>query len=195
MLCVSFEIIGVSDLMFGKNVTEKKRDDETHEQKEFRTWQQKVHLTTDGQCFIQPFALKNCLESAARWLSMSIPGEGKKTFTKRFTSGVLVTEKMLLVDSKGKPLTIDDVEPIEIFAPSDGQRGSKKRVVRIFPTIHEWRSKGEAYLFDSKITEDVFRRHITAAGKFVGFGSMRVENGGINGRFAVENLSSKEIEM
>lgn len=195
MLLVTFDIIGAADLMFGKNVSEKKRDDETHEQKEARCWQQKVHVTADGQCFIQPFALKNCLESAARWLSMSIPGEGKKTFTKRFTSGVLVTEKMLLSDVKGNPLTMKDVDPIEIFAPSDGQRGSKKRVIRIFPTLHDWRTSGEAYLFDSKITEDVFLRHITAAGKFVGFGSMRVENGGINGRFSVENLTSKEMEM
>jgi hypothetical protein len=185
-------LIGMSDLMFGTHVTTPKRDDETHDQYEERTWQHKVRLLDDVP-FLQPFALKNALESASKWLAMKIPGEGKKTFTKRFASGVLVTEKMPLVDSKGKPLSIDDVEPVRIFAPSDGVRGSGKRVFRIFPTVHEWQTTCEIVVFDNKISNTVLEKHLVAAGKFIGFGSMRVENGGINGRFHVEDLKVEDI--
>ena len=40
--------------------------------------------------------------------------------------------------------------------------------------------------FDQRLTEEVVRAHIEEAGKFIGFGSMRVENGGVAGRFAVK---------
>jgi len=188
------KLTGVSDVMFGAHVSEAKKSDETHDQYEERTWQQKVRTLKDGQVFIQPFALKNALESAAKWLSMGIPGEGKKTFTKRFASGVLVAEKMPLFDGDGKPLTIDDVEPIRIFAPSDGQRGSGRRVFRVFPTVHEWQCETEIIILDGKITETVLEKHLIAAGKFIGFGSMRAENGGINGRFSVDDLALEAIE-
>lgn len=186
-------LIGMSDLMFGTHVSVSKRDDETHDQYEERTWKHKVRVDGNGVVYIQPFALKNAFESAAKWLSMSIPGEGKKTFTKRFASGVLVVEKMPLLDAKGKPLTIDDVEPMRIFAPSDGQRGSGRRVFRIFPTVHDWQTSCEIIIFDNKISETVLEKHLTAAGRFIGFGSMRVENGGINGRFDVQGLKVEDV--
>jgi hypothetical protein len=194
MLKATVDLFGMADLLFGTHVSEKKRDDETHDQFEERTWEQKVRTTKDGQLFLQPFALKNALESAARWLSMSIPGEGKKTFTKRFTSGILIVEKMLLTDSKGKALVIGNVDPVRIFAPSDGKRGSGRRVFRIFPTVREWQTTAEIMIFDNKITEPVLEKHLVAAGRFTGFGSMRVENGGINGRFAVEGLKVAEVD-
>ena len=31
-------------------------------------------------------------------------------------------------------------------------------------------------------------------GKFVGFGSMWVENGGVNGRFLIENFTTEPLE-
>jgi len=212
MLQVTFTLAGVSDLMFSKYVAEKKRDDETHDQHERRTWPQKVAVTDDGQCFLQPFALKNCLESAAKWLSLKIPGERNKTFTKRFLSGILVSEKLLLTNAKGKPLTMGDVstrlmervstgivdhgdiDPMELFVPSDGVRGSGKRVIKVFPTLHEWQAAAEIVVFDNKITEEVMHRHLEAAGKFIGLGAMRAGNGGINGRFSVEDLKAEKVE-
>jgi len=185
---------GIADLMFGAHVANIKRDDETHDQYEERTWQGKVRVNGDGQVYLQPFALKNALESAAKWLSMSIPGEGKKTFTKRFASGVLVAERMLLYTAAGDPITIEDVEPLKIFAPSDGQRGSGRRVFRVFPLVRDWQTQAEIVVFDNKITDAVLEKHLVAAGKFIGFGSMRVENGGINGRFAVSDLKVVETE-
>ena len=193
MLQVTCTLNGVSDLMFSKYVPEQKRDDETHDQRERRTWPQKVAVTDAGQCFLQPFALKNCLESAAKWLSLKIPGERSKTFTKRFLSGVLVTEKLLLADGNGG-LSMDDIDPMELFVPSDGVRGSGKRVIKMFPTLHSWQCEASLLVFDNKITEDVMARHLDAAGKFIGMGAMRAENGGINGRFSVADLVCDEIK-
>lgn len=198
MLVYSAELTGFSDLMFGKHVPGERDDKETHEQYAQRTWTQKVGTNTEGQLQLSPFALKNCLESAAAWLSRKIPGEGKKTFTKRFKSAIIVESPLLLSDSQGNPLTIEDVEPIELFVPSNGQRDGSTRVIRIFPTVHEWATTVELIGFDDKITGDVMRDHLIAAGRFIGFGPMRVQNGGINGRFLVSNfqaVENKELEL
>ena len=180
--------------MFGKHVAEPKKDDETNEMHEERTWQQKVNVNGDGQLYMQPFACKNSLESAAKWLKRKIKGENRATYIKRFVSGVICTELLLLEDHSGKPLTLDDVDPVRLFVPSNGERGSGKRVFKIFPTVHEWSARGSIIVFDSKITEDVLRDHLVAVGRFIGWGSMRVENGGINGRFKVDNFAAQEIE-
>ena len=180
-------ITGISDFMFGKKETSTRGDNETHDQFTNRVWREQIH-NNNGECFIQPFAFKNALESAARWLSMGIPGEGKKTFTKRFASGILVVDRMPLMNAKGRPVVVDDVEPLRIFAPSDGKRGSGKRVWRIFPTVHNWNTVAIVHVLDDKISEKVLQSHLKAAGQFIGLGSMRVENGGINGRFDVTSV-------
>ena len=176
-----------SDLMFGRYRPEIKEKGETHEQHEQRTWREKVSRTPEGVCYLQPFALKNAFESAGKWLGMKIPGEGKKTFTDRFRKAVLVVDRMLLTNN-GKPVMIDDVEPRSLHVPSDGRRGSAKRVVRIFPTITQWETEIAIHVLDGKIDKDVLLDHLECCGDFIGFGSMRVENGGINGRFAVDSL-------
>ncbi|KKM99274.1 hypothetical protein LCGC14_1149490 [marine sediment metagenome] len=195
MLLCKFTVVGISDLMFGMYVSERKKDDETHDQHERRTWRKKVAVATDGQCFLQPFALKNGLESASQWLSLKIPGESRKTFTKRFIAGILVVDKLLLYKADGSRITLDDVEGRELFVPSDGKRGGSKRVIKIFPTITEWRADAVVHVFDNKITGDVMERHLDAFGKFIGFGSMRVQNGGINGRCAIEEFAAEEVEV
>lgn len=186
MKTVSFSLTSMpgSPLFFGKPVFEARRSDETHAQLDDRTWRQKVATNDRGQVLIQPFALKNCLESAARRLQMKVPSL-KGTFTKLFTQGILVTDEILLFGRNKKPVTIDDVSPLRLFVPSDGKRGSGKRVERIFPELREWQGKATIYVLDNKITDEVLRTHLTEAGKFIGFGSMRCENGGINGRFEV----------
>ena len=191
MKTYTVEINGVSDFMFGKHPHSKKQSNETHDQYTERVWREQVHHH-NGECFIQPFAFKNALESAARWLSMGIPGEGKKTFTKRFQSGVIIVDRMMLMSGKGRAITIDDVEPVWIFAPSDGKRGSGKRVWRIFPTVHEWKTTVKVVVLDDKIDKDVLEAHCEAAGSFVGLGSMRVENSGINGRFEVVKITEEK---
>lgn len=190
MQTVTLKLTGLggsaSPLFFGKPVFEKKGTNETHEQHEERTWKLKVGQTDSGQVYLQPFALKNALESAASRIGMKVPGQRMATFTKLFRQGILVVDQMLLFNpTTGKPVTIAEITPLRLFVPSDGKRGSGKRVERIFPELRGWTTEATIHLVDPKITEDVLRTHAEEAGKFIGFGSMRVENGGINGRFEV----------
>lgn len=180
-----FTLTGASPVMFGKAVMERKKSDETHEQFEERTWKLKVPVDESGQVYINPFALKNGLESAGSRLNMKLTG--KATYTKLFRQGVLVVSPLLLFSpTTGNPITIDDIKPIPIFAPSDGKRGGPKRVMRVFPELRGWTCEAIVTALDGRLTREVIQKHIEEAGKFIGFGSMRVENGGINGRFSVQ---------
>lgn len=178
-----FRLTSISPILFGAPVLEERKSDETHEQREARQWPSKVHQMSDGQAYIQPFALKNALESAGSRLGMKLTG--KATYTKLFRQGVMVVEPMLLEKPSGDKVTIKDINPRLLFVPSDGKRGSGKRVMKIFPELMEWSTIATITVLDQRITEEVMLKHLEEAGKFIGFGSMRVENGGITGRFAV----------
>lgn len=181
---VKFSVHSVSPMFFGAPVFETKKSDETHEQREERLWRDKVRVNKNGHVYIQPFALKNALEAAGSRLNMKLTG--KATYTKLFRQGIVINDDIVLHSRDGKPITIDSIVPVPMFVPSDGKRGSGKRVMRIFPQIAEWHADVEIMCFDQRLTEDVVRAHLEEAGKFIGFGSMRVENGGVAGRFAVE---------
>lgn len=185
-------LTGVSEMFFGRPVLEPKLKNETHEQHDARTAPQKVYVEQIGErkgtVYIQPFALKNGLESAAKRIQRPIPGQGKSTYSKLFRQGVMCVEKIYLTDHAGKPLTLDDVKMLRIFVPSDGKRGSGKRVWRTFPQVTEWAAVGVIHIVDPKIDEEILTEHLVEFGQYIGMGSMRVENGGIAGRFAVESV-------
>lgn len=180
---LNFNLSSASPLFFGAPVFEKKKSDETHEQHEERCWKMKVRKTEDGQVFIPPFALKNALEAAGSRLGMKLTG--KATYTKLFRQGIMINEDIRLFSRDGRPVTIESVSPIPMFVPSDGKRGSGKRVMRIFPQLTAWSATVEVICFDQRLTKEVVQTHLEEAGKFIGFGSMRVENGGVAGRFSV----------
>ncbi len=118
---------------------------------------------------------------------MKVPGVsgGKATFTKLFRQGIVAYGPFALTNHKGKEYTIKDVQPKPLSVPSDGKRGGPKRVVRWFPFLTEWQTTIEISVLDERITDEITREHLQAVGMFIGFGSMRVENGGLNGRFEV----------
>lgn len=180
---MKFNIVSAACMFFGAPVFEKRKSDETHEQLEERVWRQKVRTNDRGQVYIQPFALKNALEAAGSRLNMKLTG--KATYTKLFRQGITINEDILLYTHEGKPVTIENIVPIPMFVPSDGKRGSGKRVMRIFPQLQAWQAEVEILIFDQRLTREVVRTHLEEAGRFIGFGSMRVENGGVAGRFAV----------
>jgi hypothetical protein len=57
---------------------------------EKRTWRERLHVNEQDEVIIPGIALQNCIKEAAKFLSISIPGKGKSTFTKHFESGVSV---------------------------------------------------------------------------------------------------------
>ena len=170
----------VSPYSQSKHYTTGKLAKELPKDYEARTWRDRLHTTAAGEVFIPPMSFKNCLSEAARFLSVQIPGKGKSTYTKHFEAGVLVTDALHLGIKAG------DVKGEWLFVPSDGIRGSGKRVDKCFPVIHEWGGDVTFHILDETITEDVFMNHLQQAGAFIGVGRFRPRNNGFYGRFKVE---------
>ena len=164
-----------------------KKEKESHNDYENRTWRNKAHVTEDGFIFIPPMAFKNCLDECAKYLSIQIKGKGRNTYTKHFTAGVLVTDPLVLLIKK------DEVKENRLFLPSDGRKGGTTRVPKSFPIIHNWEGDVVWNIFDETITKDVFQYHLKQAGMFIGVGMFRPRNGGYFGRFDVEKFDWQEI--
>lgn len=166
-----------------------KKPKETHADFEQRIWIEKAHIDEDGQIFIPPMAFKQSLDAAAKYLSIQIPGRGKATYTKHFVSGVLCFKPVML------GLKQDAITPNEVLCNADGVRGSGKRVMRIFPEIRAWSADVEFTILDDTITEDVFLRVLEEAGKLIGVGQFRPQNGGYKGRWNIEGHEWIEAEQ
>lgn len=164
-----------------------KKDKESHHDYEKRTWRDRLHADSEGIVYIPPMAFKNALSEIAKFLSMSIPGKGKATYTKHFEAGVLVMDPSPLGIKK------EEVDGEWLFVPSDGRRGGGSRVPKCFPRINNWKAKATFYVLDETITQPVFEKHLTEAGAFIGIGRFRPRNNGFYGRFKV--LSTKWIDQ
>ncbi len=160
-----------------KYISEKRRDAELHKDHEARCWRQRLHSNAEGNAIIPPMALKNCLSEAAKFLGMKIPGRGNNQYTKHFEAGVMVTTPVDL------GVKVADVEGEWLFVPSDGKRGGGSRVEKCFPKIDQWSGKATFYILDDRVTQEVFEKTLTEAGKFIGLGRFRPKNNGYYGRF------------
>lgn len=165
-----------------------KLDREGHDDYERRTWREKCTTDDNGVICIPSMALKQMLDSSAKLLGIQIPGKGKNTYTKHFKAGVICQNDVSIGIHK------DDVKSITINANADGVRGSGKRVKRTFPLIPEWSGVAQFAIFDDTITKEVFERHLKEAGRFVGIGRFRPENGGFNGRFEAKDFRWSELK-
>lgn len=159
-----------------------KKDQETHEQYRDRTWREHLHFDDDGEVFIPPMSIKNCLSNAAKRLGMKVVGKGQKTYSNYFASGVLVVEPVMLGIKK------DDVPGEKLFLPADGKPGAGSRVTKIYPRIDKWKGTAKVIVLDGIITEKVFLKHLEEAGKYVGLGRFRPANNGFYGRFQVNDV-------
>jgi hypothetical protein len=172
----------VSPYSQSRHYTTEKLDKELAKDYEARTWRDRLHVDNNGEVYIPPMSFKNCLSEAAKFLGIQIPGKGKSTYTKHFEAGVLVTDALSL------GIKAADVKGEWLFVPSDGIRGSGKRVDKCFPVIHEWAGEVAFHVLDETITEDVFKKHLTQAGAFIGIGRFRPRNNGFYGRFSVDSV-------
>lgn len=182
MKTATVTIRGVSPYSQSKHYTTEKLAKENAKDYEARTWRDRLHVTDDGSVFIPPMSFKNCLSEAAKFLGIQIPGKGKSTYTKHFEAGVLVTDAMIL------PIKKEEVKGEWLFVPSDGVRGSGKRVDKCFPVIHEWGGEVTFYVLDETVTEEVFSNVLEQAGAFIGIGRFRPRNNGFYGRFRVDYI-------
>ena len=162
------------------------RDDDFEE----RTWIHKMSVGENGNVIIQAAAFKGCLVGAGMYLGMKIPGQGNKTFTQKFKSGVMVLDHL----DTGVPKS--DIIKVPLFVPSDGKSGGKgTRVVRNFPTISEWNGDVVFHVFDNTISKDILMTHLECMGMFIGVGNYRPQNGGTNGRFKCTKLKWESVTL
>lgn len=187
MTQITCTLVGVSPLGFNAAVQSKKKTGEGHDVFEERTWRERMHTNGDGKVFLLPSAIKNCLISVAKYLSESVPGKGKATYTKHFKSGVQAQEPLLL-NVKAK-----DINGVKIHVPSDGKPGGGTRVWKTFPTLDTWETKITLIINDPIIKPELVERYLQAAGIFIGLGTYRPQNGGHQGRFTVKDFKSETI--
>jgi hypothetical protein len=166
----------------GRKIQSPRTERETAPDHELRTWRERLHVDPNGFVFIPPMAFKNCLSETAKFISMQIPGKGKSTYTKHFEAGLLITDPLVL------PIKAADVQGEWLFVPTDGRRGSGKRVDKCFPVIQSWEGDVTCYVLDDALTEPVLKYHWEQAGKFIGIGRFRPRNNGYYGRFEVRSI-------
>ena len=178
-------IVGITPLSQSRQHDEPKLEGERPDDYDKRTWRSKLNISErDGKqtVVIPAHGLHQAIASAAKYSKRQIPGQGKATWTAKFTAGITLLEDPALNIA---PATVDAVT---ISANADGIRGSGKRVPRKFPVMPKWSATFDVIVLDPIITEEIFREMLAAAGMFVGIGRFRPEKGGTNGRFRVESI-------
>jgi hypothetical protein len=179
------DLKSISPLSFSKHHTTEFLEKEGRDAYEDRTWRGRIHADENGNVIIPPMMFKNCLSAAAKFLGMGIPGKGKSTYTKHVEAGVMCVQPITL------PMLVTDVPSERLFVPSDGIRGSGKRVWRNFPFIQSWAGPLEIIVTDETVTAKVLQYHLEQAGSLVGIGRFRPRNNGYYGRFTVRSM--KEV--
>lgn len=164
-----------------------KKDKERPDDYDERTWREHCHAGDDGQVYIPPMVFKNCLDEAAKFLAISIPGKGKATWTKHFEAGVLVIEPMPLGIAKA------DLVAERVFVDSNGRRNSGTRVWRKYPIVPKWAGTVTFHIIDNILTETIFAQHLREAGSLIGIGRFRPRNRGFYGRFKVDSVSWQDL--
>jgi hypothetical protein len=181
MKTISVTIEGVSPISFSAPIQSPKNQGEAHDVYEERTWRERMHVE-NNEVFIPPGAMKGCLQDAAKYLSETVPGKGKSTYTKHFEAGVMIIQPLLLGI---KPA---DVGCDKRFVPSDGKPGGGKRVWKNFPIIMPpWTCDGEILVLDPMLEDKTnkVQEYLEYGGKLIGMGRFRPRNRGFYGRFKV----------
>lgn len=183
-------IQSVSPYSASRAHTEEKLAKETHDDYDLRTWRHKLtYRESNGikTVVIPSGGMKQAIDGAAKMTGGKIPGKGNATYSKLFTTGVLVEDDIDL------GVNVNDVGSIRIHANADGVRGSGKRVFRTFPIIPVWSGVAHILITDPDLPDAVFERVVEAAGRCQGLGRWRPEKGGSNGRFAVTKFEWSEV--
>lgn len=176
-------ITGISPLSQSRQHDDPKLEGESHTDYDTRTWLSKLNVDPKtGHVIIPAHGMHQALVAAARYSGEQIPGQGKKTWTAKFTTGIAFLSD---IDTGLRP---EDAQQIVISANADGVRGSGKRVPRRFPIFYDWSASFDVMILDPIITEAQFRKVLETAGMFIGIGRFRPEKGGMNGRWRIETI-------
>ena len=162
-----------------KKIQSVRGDKDDFKEFEQRTWKERCHVDSKGELFIPPMQFKKALEGAGSALRMVIPGKSPSEYGKRFKSGVLVSDPLML------GIMLDQVEGEWLFLEGSPGTQKKTRVDKCMPFIREWSGEVTYYILDDIITESVFEKHLIESGNFVGIGRFRPAVGGFYGRYKI----------
>jgi hypothetical protein len=188
MIRCNCRIVGISPFSFSAPVRTPRNTGEGFDQWEQRIWHERIHKNAAGEAFIPPTALKNCLSEVAKYLSESVPGKGKATYTKHFEAGISVIEPLML------GVQADKIDGERLFLPADGKRGSGKRVWKVYPYLPEWSANAEILVLDPIIKPEKVQEYASFAGQFIGMGRFRPRNNGFYGRFRIEDFEHSDVK-
>lgn len=179
-------LVGIAPYSQSRDHDEPEMEGESRDAYDKRTWRSKLTVAKrDGKntIVVPAHGLHQSIIAAAKYSKRQIPGQGKATWTQKFSSGIAFLED--------PALDIDpaDVTHVTLSCNADGVRGSGKRVTRRFPIVPEWQFTTDAYVLDPIVTPEVFREMVEIAGMFIGIGRFRPEKGGTNGRFKIGAMS------
>ena len=169
-----------------------KKDREGDDAYDERTWRDHANVDEKGEVVIPSFALKQAIDMAAQKLGMKVPGRGSTRYKGLFTSGLIVDNDLKLMNGTGEPFTKDMATIIILSCNPAGERGGGKRVLRRFPLFFDWHAEARLLIVDEALSPSVVEQHLVMAGRVVGLGRFRPENGGSNGRFTVTNFKEEE---
>ena len=190
MLVATFTLVGISPYSQSRPIQSTRDPNESHDEYDKRCWQEHCHVDADGQVFIPPAAIKQCISDTAQYLSIKIPGKRNATYSKHFKSGIIVDPEPMKVG-----MHIDDMEVERLYLNADGKRGSGTRVWRHMPKINNWLIQVKVFIPDIEIGEKIFEKILIAAGQFTGLGRYRPQNGGWYGRFIIKDLVFSKQEL
>ena len=74
----------------------RKQSKETHDDYDNRIWREKTTTDETGQIVVPAASFKQAIDSAAKMLSIQIPGKGKATYTKEFVRGIAIFDPLPL---------------------------------------------------------------------------------------------------
>lgn len=159
-----------------------KLEKESHDDAEKRTWREKARYNAEGFAIIDPMQFKFSIAAAPKFSGEKITGRGNATWTKHFEAGLMIVDPIVTT------YTRETIGETWVYVNADGRRGGGTRVMRCFPTIHEWKGKLPIHVLDPTITEEILKKYIIEAGSFIGIGQFRPQVGGTNGRFALKKI-------
>ena len=190
---VTFTIVGVSPLSFGRPIQTPREAGEDHNDYDQRVWRERCHTNGD-KIFIPPTMMKKCVDAAAAQRKDAVPGKKGATFTKFFLSGTMITDPIILhmPTDRGKlgpELSVETVlkTPERVYCNADGKKNSGTRVWRHFPHIPQWAGIVHMHILDPTLQSYAERieEYAIGAGQFVGLGRWAPRVGGYYGRFNV----------
>lgn len=187
MYRATVKITGQAPLAQSRKHDTPKLDGESHEELDIRTWREKCNYDEHGTVFVPAMAFKQAMDKAAQRLAIQDPDNKRALMTKYFVSDVICEQNLSIGIHK------DAMPSIRINANSDGRRGSGSRVPRILPQTPTWDGTTSFLVMDEKVKPEMFERVLITAGRSVGVGQFRPENGGLNGRFNVEVLAIEPL--